>query len=48
MKRVLRFVCMALVAVAAVPAALGIALIWVVYRLADRVISLNNSKEDNR
>ena len=44
MKRVLRFVCMAQVAVAAVPAALGIALIWAVYRLADRVISLTERR----
>ncbi len=40
MRKVFHALCLALVGIAAVPAAVGIALLWGALRLGDRIISL--------
>lgn len=44
MKRIVRAICLAVVTAAAIPAVAALALVWALYRLADKVLSLTEER----
>lgn len=46
MKRIVKIICMVMIAAAAVPAAICFGLMWAVYRLADLLISRTERSRD--
>lgn len=46
MKRIVKIICMVMIAVAAIPAAICFGLMWAVYRLADLLISRTERSRD--
>lgn len=46
MKRIVKIICMVMIAVAAIPAAICFGLMWAVYRLADMLISRTERSRD--